>query len=85
MRTRKAHCHTDSGGLCDSARRRGAAQRGRDFRGLAERDQASRKERGRGAGKGRPFLAQRAANLGLPLGCVIGTSSISPGQMLNRG
>ncbi|KAB1259728.1 hypothetical protein Cadr_000025834 [Camelus dromedarius] len=37
-----------------------------------------------GLGADRPFLAQRAASPGLPLGCVVGTSSIPPRQMLTE-
>lgn len=76
------------GGLADSAGPRGVVQRGRDLwpvcsesRGLAERAGRRGVE---GLGGGRPFLAQRAASLGLHLGCVAGTSTLSPGQMLTE-
>lgn len=41
-----------------------------------------RESRDGGRAGNRPFPAQRVAILGVQLGCVVGTSSISAGQML---
>lgn len=55
---------TDSGGLCDPAGPQAAVERRglwpvcSESGGLAETDRDSRKERGNGAGRSRPFLAR---------------------------